>query len=76
MVLANVVGDLIAVFIFKSLLIVAIASILFTLIGVWVGFYFLNKELHLKHRRVYSAGLEFYMNMYQKFKRHWLNTQI
>lgn len=68
MVLANVIGDLIAVFIFKSLLIVAVASIFFTLIGVWVGFYFLDKELHLKHLRVYSAGLEFYRNMYQKFK--------
>jgi len=70
MVLANVIGDLIAVFIFKSLLIVAVASIIFTLIGVWVGFYFLDKELHLKHLRIYSAGLEFYGNMYQKFKNH------
>lgn len=70
MVVANVIGDLIAVFIFKSLLLVAIASIVFTLIGVWVGFYFLDKELHLKHRKVFSAGLEFYRNMYQKYKDH------
>ena len=70
MVIANVIGDLIAVFVFKSLLFVAIASILFTIIGVWIGFYFLDKELHLNHFRVYSAGLEFYQQMYQKFKKH------
>lgn len=70
MVIANVIGDLIAVFVFKSLLFVAIASILFTIIGVWIGFYFLDKELHLDHFRVYSAGLEFYQQMYQKFKKH------
>jgi len=70
MVAANVIGDLVAVFIFKSLLLVAIASIVFTLIGVWVGFYFLDKELHLEHSKVFSAGLEFYRNMYQKYKDH------
>jgi len=70
MVAANVIGDLVAVFIFKSLLLVAIASIVFTLIGVWVGFYFLDKELHLEHSKVFSAGLEFYRHMYQKYKDH------
>jgi len=70
MVIANIIGDLIAVFIFKSLLLVAIASILFTIIGVWVGFYFLDKEIHLKYRRMFSSGLEFYQNMYKKVKEH------
>lgn len=70
MVIANVIGDLIAVFVFKSLLAVAVASILFTVIGVWVGFYFLNKELHLSHIKIYTTGLEFYKEMYMKFKKH------
>ena len=68
MVLTNVIGDLIAVFVFKSLAVIAIASILFTAIGVWVGYYFLNKELHLDYRRVFSAGIEFYKSMYVKFR--------
>jgi O-antigen/teichoic acid export membrane protein len=68
MVITNVIGDIIAVFIFKSLLLVAIASILFTIIGIWVGFYFLDKELHLKYSRIFSSGLEFYQNMYEKIK--------
>ena len=70
MVIANVIGDLIGVFIFKSLLMVAIASIIFTIIGVWVGFYFLDQELNLSHFRVYTSGLEFYRNIYLKLRRH------
>ena len=68
MVLTNVIGDLIAVFIFKSLAVIAIASILFTAIGVWVGFYFLDKELHLDYRKVFTSGIEFYKSLYVKFK--------
>ena len=70
MVFANVIGDLIAVFVFKSLLVVAIASIVFTIIGVWIGFYFLDQELHLNRFRVHTSGVEFYQDMFQKFKRH------
>lgn len=68
MVLTNIIGDLIAVFVFKSLAIIAIASILFTAIGVWVGYYFLDKELHLDNRKVFSSGIEFYKSMYVKFR--------
>jgi O-antigen/teichoic acid export membrane protein len=70
MVLANVIGDLIAVFVFKSLAFMAIASVLFTAIGVWVGFYFLNKELQLDYRKVFSSGIDFYKSMYLKFRKN------
>jgi O-antigen/teichoic acid export membrane protein len=70
MVIANVIGDLIAIFIFKSLALVAVASILFTVIGVWVGYHFLNKELHIEHRLVFSAGIDFYKEMYAKFRKN------
>ena len=40
MVVTNVIGDLIAVFVFKSLAAVAIASVIFTLLGVWMGYLF------------------------------------
>jgi O-antigen/teichoic acid export membrane protein len=69
MVLANVIGDLIAIFIFHSLALIALASILFTMLGIWVGYYFLNKELHLDHRKVFSAGIEFYKSIYAKFSQ-------
>ncbi len=70
MVVANVIGDLIAIFVFKSLPMVAVASILFTAIGIWVGFRFLNSELHLSHRLVFTAGIDFYKEMYYKFKKN------
>ena len=68
MVIANVIGDLIAVFIFKSLIMVAIASIIFTLIGVIIGFYFLNKELQLEQSKIYSYGIDFYRDILRKVK--------
>jgi O-antigen/teichoic acid export membrane protein len=69
MVVANVIGDLIAVFIFKSLIAVAIASIIFTILGVLIGFYFLEREIHIDHRKILSSGIEFYRDMYMKLRK-------
>ena len=66
MVIANVAGDLAAVFIFKSLIAVAIASVIFTIIGVLIGFWFLDKELHLSHKKIFSSGLEFYKSSFKR----------
>jgi len=68
MVIANVAGDLIAVFIFKSLPMVAVASILFTAIGVWVGYRYLKKKLQLEQKLVFTAGIKFYKEMFLKLK--------
>lgn len=66
MVAANVIGDFVAIFIFKSLILVAVGSILFTIIGVWMGMYFLNKELNLSYGKIFSKGWDFYMNLLNK----------
>jgi len=66
MVLVNIAGDLIAIFVFNSLLLVAISSILFTIMGIWLGMYFLNKELHLRYRDIFSAGVQFYKSILNK----------
>ena len=66
MVAANIIGDFIAIFIFKSLILVAVASILFTLIGIWMGMYFLNKELSLSYKEIFSSGINFYRNLINK----------
>lgn len=68
MVIANIVGDLIAIFVFKSLAMVAVASIIFTALGIWIGFYFLNKELELEFIHIYKYGIEFYKSLIHKFK--------
>ncbi|MCX6239393.1 MAG: oligosaccharide flippase family protein [Bacteroidia bacterium] len=70
MVIANVIGDLIAVFIFKSLSLVAVASIFFTTIGIWVGFYYMNKELSLNYRHIFTSGIDFYKMLYGKFMKN------
>lgn len=66
MVFANIVGDIIAIFIFKSLILVALASIIFTIVGIWLGMYFLNKELQLSYRKIFKSGLEFYTELFNK----------
>ncbi len=70
MVLANIVGDCIAIFIFKSLLLVAVASIIFTLIGIWMGMYFLDKELTLSYKEIFLSGINFYKNLINKITKH------
>jgi O-antigen/teichoic acid export membrane protein len=69
MVLFNVIGDLIAIFIFNSLVLVAVASIGFTLIGLIVGYYFLNKTIELEFRMIFKEGMAFYRNAYKNFKK-------
>lgn len=70
MVIANVTGDLIAVFILKSLSFVAVASIFFTTIGIWVGFYYMSKELSLNYRYIFTYGIDFYKSLYFKLKQN------
>ena len=69
MVMANVIGDLVAVFVFKSLIAVAIASILFTILGIWIGFYFLDREMKINNSKIFSSGYEFYSDMYRKITK-------
>jgi len=66
MVIANIIGDVIAIFVFKSLSLVAVASIFFTSIGIWVGYYYLDKEVSLNFKQIFSRGIEFYRNIYEK----------
>jgi O-antigen/teichoic acid export membrane protein len=68
MVVFNVVGDLVAIFSFKSLSMVAVASIFFTIIGILVGFYYLNKELSLKYSLIFSRGFEFYSKIFSQIR--------
>lgn len=66
MVIANIAGDLIAIFIFKSLILVAVSSIFFTLLGIWIGMIFLNRELTLHYSEIFIAGIKFYKSIFNK----------
>ncbi len=68
MVIANIIGDLIAIFIFNSLIMVAIGSIFFTVLGIWIGMYFLDKELALSYSEIFIRGINFYKTIFKKLQ--------
>lgn len=63
---ANIIGDLVAVFVFQSLQAVALVTVVFTLIGIFIGYYYLNREIKVNVLRVASGGVVFF----KSFKRH------
>lgn len=70
MAAANIIGDLIAVFVFKSLEVVALISFVVTFIGVWIGSHFMNKEFVMNYNKILPAGFEFYKSAYERIKHH------
>ena len=51
-----------------SLELVAIVTILFTLLGIFVGFRYLDKELNLKFSDIFRGGLLFFKDIYMNLK--------
>jgi O-antigen/teichoic acid export membrane protein len=72
MLFANIIGDVIAIFFFKSLMLVAVSSILFTIVGIYVGMTFLDRELSLQFREIFVKGAAFYRYHFNKlfYKQH------
>jgi O-antigen/teichoic acid export membrane protein len=60
---ANIVGDFIAVFAFQSIEAVAIVTVLFTLIGIVLGYYYLSREVTLSLKGLVSEGFAFFRNI-------------
>lgn len=54
----NIVGDLIAVFWFKSILGVSIVTIAMTIVGVFVGFFQLNKVININLTNLFKIGFQ------------------
>ncbi len=67
MVILNIIGDLIALYIFKSLIAVALVTILFTIVGQIVGFRFLTKEIPVNYLDIFKYGIQFYKDAYLKY---------
>ena len=63
MTLANIVGDFIAVFVFNSLEAVAAVTVLFTFIGIILGYYYVHRELKLDAKRFAVELVLFYKNI-------------
>ena len=78
MTLSNIFGDIFAVFglhyFFPSmppvtiLFFVAIASIIFSVIGLFIGYYFLKKEIDISFSMIFSKGLNFYKELNKRLR--------
>ncbi|MEO9513145.1 MAG: oligosaccharide flippase family protein [Flavobacteriaceae bacterium] len=60
---ANIILNLLAVFVFKSLVAVAVGTVLFTLMGIFLGFLFLKKEIKIQSRQIISESILFLKNL-------------
>jgi O-antigen/teichoic acid export membrane protein len=72
MVALNIAGDLLAVFWFRSLMMAAVASILFTVAGIAIGFHFLRQAIPLNPFLIFTRGIEFYRFLWEKFRLHFI----
>ncbi|GAB5563753.1 MAG: hypothetical protein Wins2KO_08160 [Winogradskyella sp.] len=68
MLTTNIVGDLIAVFVFKSLEMVALFTLVFTAIGIVLGIFFLNKEIKISGKDLIKHANMFYLELWQKVR--------
>lgn len=59
MAVANIVGDLIGVFVFHSLEFVAIVTVLFTATGIWLGNRYLSKLIKIRIAPVFTETVYF-----------------
>lgn len=65
MTTANIAVDCLAVFYFESLVGVAIGTVVFTIIGLFLGLYFLKREIQVKSRHIVTDSLHFIKNVGQ-----------
>ena len=63
MTVSNIIIDIVAVFVFESLVAVAIGTVFFTLLGIFLGFYFLKKEIQIKSSQIFPEGVYFFKNL-------------
>ncbi|MCK5820641.1 MAG: oligosaccharide flippase family protein [Bacteroidales bacterium] len=65
---ANIIGDIIAIYYFKSLEAVATVTIVNVLVGVLVGNWYLKKELGIKVSKIYPSGLKELKGFYKQIR--------
>jgi O-antigen/teichoic acid export membrane protein len=65
MLLLNLIGNVVAVFVFKSLTMVAAVSVLFTITGIIMGWNFLQVKFKLNPLNILDEGLSFYKQLFK-----------
>jgi len=64
MLASNIIGDLIAVYVFESLEMVAFSTLIFTSVGIILGIYFLKKEFCFSSFEIIKSANKFYSAMW------------
>lgn len=60
MLTLNIVGNSIAIFLFNSLVMVAAVSVIFSIAGTWIGWFYLKKHFELNPLMIFQEGIDFY----------------
>lgn len=68
MLATNIIGDIIAVYVFKSLEMVALFTLVFTAVGIVLGVIFLNKEIKISGKDLIKYANMFYRDIWQKLR--------
>ena len=63
MTFSNIILNVLAVFVFESLVAVAVGTVLFTIMGMVMGFYYLKREIQVESRQIVSESLVFLKNL-------------
>jgi len=67
---ANIIGDIVAIYIFNSIELVAVATLVFTTTGIAVGWYFIEKTFKISPSLMIKSTNLFYKNLLgQKLSR-------
>lgn len=66
MLATNIIGDLIAVYLFGSLEMVAVSTLVFTAVGIFLGGYFLGKEFNISTIEIFKSGNRFYRTLWNR----------
>lgn len=69
MLVANVIGDLVSIYVFKSIEMVAVSTLVFTTVGILVGAYYLNKNFKVSLVEIFKSANHFYWNLWLKSKQ-------
>ncbi len=59
MAVTNILGDIIAIFIFKSLIMVAVVTVIFTIAGQFLGWFYVSRYLAIRPKEMYYESKEY-----------------
>ncbi|WP_396149680.1 lipopolysaccharide biosynthesis protein [Flavobacterium sp.] len=68
MLATNIIGDIIALFVFESLLLVALSTLVFTAVGILVGAYFVRQEIEFSAKEIFKSGTSFYKAIWKQLQ--------